>query len=221
MADLFNINVRTGCFCNSGSCQRHLNATNKEMKEMYKAGHKCGDDFDLIEGRPTGAVRASFGYYNTFKDVDKLLRMISQCFVKIKHKPPRREIKNYKKTEKPMLGNNLNGNTLHIVNDKKYYKSIEVIPNSAPIVGKGDIILQEMAIFPIKSCGAFKIKSAWKIGPKGFEFDREWMIIKDNGVCLTQKQNTRMCLIRPKIDLKQKLLILSFKGMLYSQDVKP
>ncbi|KPJ10000.1 Molybdenum cofactor sulfurase [Papilio machaon] len=54
MADLFNINVRTGCFCNSGSCQRHLNTSNREMKEMYKAGHKCGDEIDLINGNPTG-----------------------------------------------------------------------------------------------------------------------------------------------------------------------
>ncbi|CAH2071376.1 unnamed protein product, partial [Iphiclides podalirius] len=57
MADLFNINVRTGCFCNSGSCQRHLTVSNKEMKEMYKAGHKCGDEIDLINGHPTGAIR--------------------------------------------------------------------------------------------------------------------------------------------------------------------
>ncbi|KOB63361.1 Molybdenum cofactor sulfurase, partial [Operophtera brumata] len=57
--------------------------------------------------------------------------------------------------------------------------------------------LKEIAIFPVKSCGAFKIKSGWMIGPKGFEFDREWMIVNDNRVCLTQKQNTRMCMIQP------------------------
>ncbi|KAF9411629.1 hypothetical protein HW555_009632 [Spodoptera exigua] len=74
------------------------------------------------------------------------------------------------------------------------------------------ISLKELVIFPIKSCGAFKIKSAWKIGPKGFEFDRDWMIIKDNGVCLTQKHTSRMCMIKPKIDLQRRVLVLYFEG---------
>ena len=41
----------------------------------------CGDETDLIEGRPTGAVRVSFGYMSRRGDADRLLLMVRQCFV--------------------------------------------------------------------------------------------------------------------------------------------
>lgn len=211
MADLFNIIIRTGCFCNSGSCQRHLTVTNKEMKDLYKAGHKCGDDFDLIAGKPTGAVRVSFGYFNTFNDVDTLMHMICRCFVKTQPLRPKREMINHKNNQVRDLDKTkmINGNTYHkMCKEQDYFRS-----NIAGITHfDDDIKLKELVIFPVKSCGAFKVKTSWKIGPKGLEYDREWMIIKDNGVCLTQKQNTRMCMIKPTVDLNNRVLILNFKG---------
>lgn len=208
MADLFNISVRTGCFCNSGSCQRHLHMSNKDMKDMYNAGHRCGDEVDLINEKPTGAIRISFGYYNTFEDVDKFVNMICRCFVNAKARKQKRIINHFVETPKIK---HYNGNVNKIINEHIYFKNVDdVLINIPPMSTK--IILKEICIFPIKSCGAFKILSGWNIGPKGFEYDREWMIVKDNGVCLTQKQNTRMCMIRPQIDLKQKVMILNFPG---------
>ncbi|KAJ8733192.1 hypothetical protein PYW08_001490 [Mythimna loreyi] len=209
MADLFNISVRTGCFCNSGSCQRHLVATNKELKEIHKSGHVCGDEIDLIDGKPTGAIRASFGYFNTFEDVDKLLNMICRCFVKTKRKPRKRILSQIiDSLRSTKLYNGLT-NVQKILTEQEF-----IIPEVEDISQNMDspIVLKEAAIFPIKSCGAFKIRSTWKIGPKGFEYDRDWMIIKDNGVCLTQKQNTRMCMIKPKIDLNKRKMTLYFEG---------
>lgn len=191
------------------------------MKEMYKAGHKCGDDFDLINGRPTGAIRASFGYYNTYDDVDKLIKMICRCFVASKLKKPKRTMYNQYEKRKSSNGSALmqrfpTNTSFDAFNDQKYLQIFnsnhgQKSPQATPT--SNEIILTEIAIFPIKSCGAFKIRTAWKIGPKGFDFDREWMIVKDNGVCLTQKQTPRMCMICPKIDLKEKVLILTFKGV--------
>ncbi|CAD0197426.1 unnamed protein product [Chrysodeixis includens] len=215
MADLFSISVRTGCFCNSGSCQRHLSATNKELKDMYRAGHVCGDEVDLVDGRPTGAVRASFGFFNTFNDVDKLITMICRCFVKTKLKQPNRSLIT---TNRITIVDALKSSKLYngITNSHKIMKEQEFFNNihEAQDVphGNSKIVMKEAAIFPIKSCGAFKIRSSWRIGQKGFEYDREWMIVKDNGVCLTQKQNARMCLIRPKIDLQLRVMTLHFKG---------
>lgn len=209
MADLFNISLRTGCFCNSGSCQRHLMVSNKEMKDMYKAGHKCGDEVDLINGKPTGAVRVSFGYFNTYHDVDKLILMICRCFVKAKAKKPKRMLLNYKAVNATKL-------LIPTRNVDKIFNEQEYISNDSDHSSlDSGIELKEIAIFPIKSCGAFKIRSGWKIGLKGLQFDREWMIVKDNGVCLTQKQNTRMCMIHPKVDLQKNLLTLHFKGTVY------
>lgn len=213
MADLFNISVRTGCFCNSGSCQRHLMSTNKEMKEMYKAGHVCGDEFDLVDGRPTGAIRVSFSYFNTYKDIDKLISMICRCFVKAKVKRPKRIMNHVALLDSVKSRKLFNGltNLQKILNNQDYNNvSNEVQSEYTNLDSR--IVVKEAAIFPIKSCGAFKITSSWQIGPKGFEYDREWMIIKDNGVCLTQKQNTRMCMICPKIDLKNRIMTLHFQG---------
>lgn len=41
----------------------------------------CGDDHDLIDGKPTGAVRASFGYMSTLEDAQKCLQFIVDCFL--------------------------------------------------------------------------------------------------------------------------------------------
>lgn len=191
------------------------------MKEMYKAGHKCGDELDLVDGRPTGAVRVSFGYYNTYEDVDKLVQMITRCFVPAKLKTPKRQMIDSKSTNNGKSSKIFNEETLKISNSQQFLKNLDYpLPDTLPsnidsnskTVSTNKIVLKEIAIFPIKSCGAFKIRSGWNIGSKGFEFDREWMIIKDNGVCLTQKHNSRMCMIRPKIDIKHKLLLLNFKG---------
>ncbi|XP_023952640.2 molybdenum cofactor sulfurase [Bicyclus anynana] len=210
MADLFNISLRTGCFCNSGSCQRHLIVTNKEMKNMHKAGHKCGDEVDIVNGRPTGAVRVSFGYHNTFNDVDKLVAMVTKCFVRQNYQKPERYMLKYKNdvVEIPKTKEiSFKEEILALLNEKK------ILNNTSETINTGSkATLAEIAIFPIKSCGAFKINSGWKIGSKGFEYDREWMIVKDNGVCLTQKQNTQMCMIQPVIDLNTRRLTLNFKG---------
>ncbi|XP_047022570.1 molybdenum cofactor sulfurase isoform X1 [Helicoverpa zea] len=214
MADLFNISVRTGCFCNSGSCQRHLGATNKELKEIFKSGHVCGDEIDLINGRPTGAIRASFGYFNTFNDVDKLVSMICRCFVKTRMKPRRRNTNN--NTHKTLLEalkshkiyNGISHSPSIVSQQDFYYHELEDVTQNIETT----ITIKEAAVFPIKSCGAFKIRTSWRIGPKGFEYDREWMIVKDNGVCLTQKQNPRMCMIKPRIDLHRRTMTLHFEG---------
>jgi molybdenum cofactor sulfurtransferase len=57
IASLHNFTLRTGCFCNPGSCQTYLNLTSEELIKHYKAGHVCGDENDLVNGVPTGSIR--------------------------------------------------------------------------------------------------------------------------------------------------------------------
>ncbi|XP_065089184.1 molybdenum cofactor sulfurase 2-like [Ochlerotatus camptorhynchus] len=75
------IYVRTGCFCNAGTCQRHLGLADEDILMFYKMGKVCGDETDMIEGQPTGTARVSFGYMNKKEDVDRLVEMIRDCFV--------------------------------------------------------------------------------------------------------------------------------------------
>ncbi|KAL4229526.1 hypothetical protein ACF0H5_012566 [Mactra antiquata] len=87
LAQLYNIHLRTGCFCNIGACQKYLNMSDDQIKHNFDAGHVCGDDRDLVDGKPTGAVRISFGYMSSLDDVRKCLQFIVDCFLVSSSKP--------------------------------------------------------------------------------------------------------------------------------------
>ncbi|XP_038030315.1 molybdenum cofactor sulfurase isoform X4 [Anas platyrhynchos] len=53
----------------------------------------------------------------------------------------------------------------------------------------------------------------WPVGNQGLLYDRNWMVVNQNGVCLTQKQEPRLCLVNPSIDLKQKIMVIQAEGM--------
>lgn len=38
MANSHKIQLRTGCFCNPGACQRHLNQTEKDLLSHFEVG---------------------------------------------------------------------------------------------------------------------------------------------------------------------------------------
>jgi len=78
---LHHVQVRGGCFCNPGACQEHLGLAQADLEAAIAAGHVCGDNKDLILGRPTGAVRLSFGYFNTEQDVSDLVDIVRRHFV--------------------------------------------------------------------------------------------------------------------------------------------
>lgn len=48
---------------------------------IFQSGKRCGDEQDLINGRPTGAVRVSFGRMSSLEDVRALELMIDYCFL--------------------------------------------------------------------------------------------------------------------------------------------
>lgn len=70
--------------------------------------------------------------------------------------------------------------------------------------------LRQICVFPIKSCGAFRVNTRWPLTRRGLKYDREWMIVQSNGVAMTQKTDTKLCLICPKINEKDNLLELYF-----------
>jgi molybdenum cofactor sulfurtransferase len=55
------------------------------------------------------------------------------------------------------------------------------------------------------------ITDQWELTHKGLKYDREWMIINGtNGTALTQKNHTKMCLVKPLIDEARNVLKLEF-----------
>lgn len=69
--------------------------------------------------------------------------------------------------------------------------------------------IESLSVFPIKSCGAFKIPEGkrWEVKREGLAWDREWCLIhQGTGAALNQKRYPRMALIRPAIDLDRGIL---------------
>lgn len=76
LASTRGIQLRTGCFCNPGACSKYLELTHTELYSNFQSGHVCWDDNDIISGRPTGAVRVSFGYMSTFEDAQAFASVV-------------------------------------------------------------------------------------------------------------------------------------------------
>ncbi|XP_009361810.2 molybdenum cofactor sulfurase isoform X1 [Pyrus x bretschneideri] len=81
LASLSGIQLRTGCFCNPGACAKYLGLSHSDLLSNIEAGHVCWDDNDIINGKPTGAVRVSFGYMSTFEDAKKFVDFLTSSFV--------------------------------------------------------------------------------------------------------------------------------------------
>lgn len=76
-------------------------------------------------------------------------------------------------------------------------------------------ILSEIILYPIKSCGGMSVREA-TLTTAGLSvdavYDREWMVVTDDGQFLTQREHPRMALISPR--LKADTLELRAPGML-------
>ncbi|KAM6283059.1 molybdenum cofactor sulfurase [Porphyrio hochstetteri] len=236
MASLYNIHVRTGCFCNTGACQFHLGISNEDIQRNLQAGHVCGDDIDLVDGRPTGSIRISFGYMSSFEDAQTFLKFImatrlSKLDTEIPFQSSLKKLTAESVSEDHPPFNSAdklspiphisdrelrNNSTLNWQPLKAEAESIRaaVSETAVPMCRRGDkpITVTNIYLYPIKSCSAFEV-TEWPVGNQGLLYDRNWMVVNQNGVCVTQKQEPRLCLVNPSIDLKQKVMVIQAEGM--------
>lgn len=73
-------------------------------------------------------------------------------------------------------------------------------------------VIESLTVFPIKSGAAYNIppETSWEVGPRGLAWDREWCLVHEGTYqALSQKKYPRMALLRPTIDLQQRLLTIS------------
>ena len=60
------------------------------------------------------------------------------------------------------------------------------------------VIISELAIYPVKSMRQIQLKkSSLQFG--GLKHDRRWMVIDTDGVMITQRSKSRLCLIQPEL----------------------
>ncbi|CAG5130898.1 unnamed protein product [Candidula unifasciata] len=229
-AQLHDVHLRTGCFCNIGACQIYLNLSSKLIRDNFAAGHVCGDNMDLINGLPTGAVRISFGYMSTISDARVCLRFIADTFLEQVTPVPifpdpewyrsasedgKSDLTEVKKAEKvtKALEKNVTVTENGVTNGEN--KDVNTADVSAASVSKtcSETVrkVTDIFLYPIKSCGAFRV-SEWAMSSKGLLYDREWVLVSDTGVTIGQKREPRICLLSPFIDLERRKLVLSFPG---------
>ncbi|KAJ5580517.1 hypothetical protein N7450_006818 [Penicillium hetheringtonii] len=144
LATVQNIQIRTGSVCNPGGTACSLGWTGAELRRHYSTGLRCGDDHDILGGRPTGILRASLGAMTNMKDIESFVDFIEEFYVEkippiVALNPPLEE-----------------GNLV----DRHFY-------------------IESLSVFPIKSCGAFKIPEGkrWEVKREGLAWDREWCLI--------------------------------------------
>ena len=64
------------------------------------------------------------------------------------------------------------------------------------------MIVSELCIYPLKSCQGIKLKRA-EVTPKGFVWDREFMLVSQKGKFLTQRQFPQLAKVRVQISGEQ------------------
>ncbi|XP_032101197.1 molybdenum cofactor sulfurase [Sapajus apella] len=247
MASLYNIHLRTGCFCNTGACQRHLGISSEMVRKHFQAGHVCGDNMDLIDGQPTGSVRISFGYMSTLDDAQAFLRFIKDtCLHSSGGWPVPQACADTWEAGAPseegqadVAPTVMRRHSLlpweDALTGSRVWNNSPTAANAAPVAppvcdvtriqqtpsekaagvlerALGAHVVTNLYLYPIKSCAPFEV-TRWPVGNQGLLYDRSWMVVNHNGVCLSQKQEPRLCLIQPFIDLQQNIMVLKAKGM--------
>ncbi|KAK6364711.1 hypothetical protein LTS17_012009 [Exophiala oligosperma] len=183
LAIVRNIQFRTGGLCNPGGVATHLGLSADEMRQNYAAGQRCGGDNDIINGKPTGAIRVSFGAMSSPADVATFVGFIKEFYVDTG--PPAAVISQLR----------LPATNLRLERPTESF------------------VVESLSVFPIKSCAAYKIPpdTPWKVGARGLAWDREWCLVhQGTNAALSQKRFPRMALLRPEIDLDSRVLRVSY-----------
>ena len=81
LANIKNLQLRSGSLCNPGGTASSLNLAPWEMKRNFSAGYRCGNENDIIGGKPNGMMRASFGAMSNMNDVETLVNFVEEFFV--------------------------------------------------------------------------------------------------------------------------------------------
>lgn len=89
-----------------------------------------------------------------------------------------------------------------------------------------ELRLTEIWIYPVKSLGGIRLKSA-KVQEKGLEHDRRWMLIDEDNEFMTQRLYPRMALFklqvqdsRFKIEYKSDSITLSFNHTIKDESIE-
>ena len=92
LANVRNIQLRSGGLCNPGGIASALDLEPWEMKRNFSAGYRCGHESDAIGGKPTGMLRVSLGAMSNMQDVKTFVEFVEEFFVDHSEVPRRAEV---------------------------------------------------------------------------------------------------------------------------------
>lgn len=131
---------------------------------LYKAGHVCGDNMDLVDGQPTGSVRVSFGYMSTFEDCQKFLKFVAECFVEKPVTVDQVRLQRLKTAGPPSEESNQhpsvessNGQVHQGAEKKSAEASCKGFGHGGSKRSGEAYTLTNIYIYPVKSCGAYEV----------------------------------------------------------------
>jgi molybdenum cofactor sulfurtransferase len=159
LASIKNIHIRVGGMCNPGGIEGYVGLRTWEIEQNYAAGHKCSDDNDIMNGKPTGAVRVSLGAMSTADDVLSLVKFVDEFYVeKNAHADMRLEM---------------------TVDTGSEFQVQSLIICVSLVRLASSVSTANATSDPIKSCGGFKIPAGlpWEVRPHGLAWDREWCLV--------------------------------------------
>jgi molybdenum cofactor sulfurtransferase len=197
-AEAKHIVLRTGCFCNTGGCQEALSLSAEDIEYNHRSGRVCGEDAaDIVNGRPTGSIRVSFGFSGIQRDVDMLLELLCQQYL---HKA------------NPLSSLSLTSLTSPAVDHA-------TLSSSSSSSVASTIILKKIYIYPIKSCGGYLVPAdrAWKVSSAGLYLDRRYAVTdRQTNRVLTQKSYPSLAQVTVDVDMDTRRIHLSHPDMIES-----
>jgi len=171
-----NIQFRTGGLCNPGGIASHLGLSAEEMRRNYAAGRRCGSENDIISGKPTGAIRLSFGAMSSMKDVADFLHFVEEFYVSSVH------------VEVPSL----------IASDVDL---VPPSPSSYVVESLSVFPIKSCAAYKIPGDVSWEIGPKGLAWDREW-----CLVHAGTNVALSQKKFPHMALLRPEIDLAKRVL---------------
>jgi uncharacterized protein len=75
-----------------------------------------------------------------------------------------------------------------------------------------NIKVTELNFYPVKSCGGTTLDTA-EVALRGIVHDREWLVVNETNIAITQRDVSSMCLIKPSVSESADELLLNAPGM--------
>jgi len=150
----------------------------------------CGDSVDLIEDKPTGSVRVSFGFSSTLSDAQHFLKFVCECFLDVADNTVS-SVADSIDTVSSSVSENVAASVTVSVTHGQYQLSADMMKPAAAAAAAGDddedgdddangevckdaagrllpvvadaLQLVKMFIYPVKSCAAVQVNKPFTL----------------------------------------------------------